>query len=112
MFSFLVTNLVAYTVLSATPAPVTPAPSTPSPVTPSPTTAAPTTLAPTAAPSAHPTSCTQDINEWTVDYVGKSGQFKLVSACDPSYFIKLKLNGIIEYDSNNKKTKVLHLIIL
>jgi len=40
---------------------------------------------------------------WDVDFVGKSGQFKLYPCDDSNFFIKVKLERIQEYNSNGNK---------
>ena len=44
--------------------------------------------------------CTSD---WDVEFVGKSGQFKLFPCSDSNFFVKIKLQRIQAYDSDGTK---------
>eukprot|EP00484_Ammonia_sp_Unknown_P001906 CAMPEP_0197023832 /NCGR_PEP_ID=MMETSP1384-20130603/4477_1 /TAXON_ID=29189 /ORGANISM="Ammonia sp." /LENGTH=315 /DNA_ID=CAMNT_0042452109 /DNA_START=83 /DNA_END=1030 /DNA_ORIENTATION=+ len=40
-----------------------------------------------------------DLNEWRVDYIGKSTQFRIYDPCDTK-FIKIKMEDLTEYDGD------------
>ena len=44
-----------------------------------------------------------DLNEWRVDYIGKSTQFRIYDPCD-NKFIKFKMEDLTEYDDDKKTT--------
>eukprot|EP01084_Bolivina_argentea_P309116 534645_1 len=46
-----------------------------------------------------------DYDDWRVDYIGKSTQFRIYNPCDDDQFLKIKMTGLTEYDSNGKKTR-------
>eukprot|EP00483_Globobulimina_turgida_P000263 UN00263 len=49
--------------------------------------------------------CDTDPSEdWRVDYIGKSTQFRIYNPCDSKQFVKIKMTDLTEYDSNNQKT--------
>eukprot|EP01084_Bolivina_argentea_P221236 374747_1 len=45
----------------------------------------------------------EDVTNWSIDYIGKSTQFRFYDPCDDK-FIKIKMEDITEYDSDGGKT--------
>eukprot|EP01084_Bolivina_argentea_P309113 534640_1 len=49
--------------------------------------------------------CETDADEdFVVDYIGKSTQFRIYNQCDDKQFLKIKMTDLTEYDSDDKKT--------
>ncbi len=49
--------------------------------------------------------CETDADEdFRVDYIGKSTQFRIYNQCNDKQFLKIKMTDLTEYDSNNRKT--------
>eukprot|EP00483_Globobulimina_turgida_P008978 UN08996 len=45
-----------------------------------------------------------DMDDWTVDYIGRSTQFRIYDPCD-NKFIKFKMEDLTEYTSDGSKTQ-------
>eukprot|EP00484_Ammonia_sp_Unknown_P028371 CAMPEP_0197030010 /NCGR_PEP_ID=MMETSP1384-20130603/9335_1 /TAXON_ID=29189 /ORGANISM="Ammonia sp." /LENGTH=261 /DNA_ID=CAMNT_0042459283 /DNA_START=29 /DNA_END=811 /DNA_ORIENTATION=+ len=64
-----------------------------------------TTEAPTTTEDVTTTSGCAEDGDWTVDYIGKSTQFRIYNPCNAHQFLKVKMEKLIEYDADSKQTK-------